>query len=81
MNLPILDISQKWNHVRWQPFMIGFFHLAERFQDSTMLWHIISCFIVKPKPGAVAPVIISSPQKAEEGRLIEPESSRPACGT
>ena len=35
MDLPVLDISYKWNHKTW-PSVTGFFHLAQRFQGSAM---------------------------------------------
>lgn len=35
MDLPILNISYKWNYILW-PFVSVFFYLAQCFQDSSM---------------------------------------------
>ena len=40
MDLPVLDISYKWNCTICDLFWSGFFHLT-CFQDSSTLWHVL----------------------------------------
>lgn len=41
MNLPLLDILYKWNHVKEWSFVISFFNLIEKFQKSSMTQHLL----------------------------------------
>lgn len=41
MNLPLLDILYKWNHVKEWSFVISFFNLIENFQKSSMTQHLL----------------------------------------